>query len=256
MWCPSTLQELLTQYQAEVSLNNILQQHWTEVSDAYDATLTRQLQRHATFPHGAAAAAAATAGGSQIAAASGPAATAAESPAGLQDDAGLDALAAAVQASWTSTLSQLVDLLPVLAPCSSRTNCGAAAPPQHTAAEAAARPAGAVAGGQVQSQLTARELLGDDGLLSPFATPVGAAAANTAVEQHAGLQCGAGAAGQQDADAAALSVLSLPLGACLTSIRAPDDDDDEVSSPTGKQLHPVDCGFLWCNSDVLCCAHI
>lgn len=216
-------QALKTEYEAEVSLNAILQQRWIEVSSAYDSVLAQRMHQSATPPPSflAAAAGAAAAASAHAADSAAAAAAIAAVPRGMHDSAQLDALVAAVQTSWTNQLAKLVDLLPVLARSCTKSR-GASPQPQPQAAGAAAA-AGAGASADLQELC-----LADDLLPSPFATVCAASGAR------------AGAAGtsapvpnppalQQNAEAAALTALSMPL--VMNSIRMADVSDD-LSSPT------------------------
>lgn len=224
-------------FEAEESLNNILRQRWMEVDAAYDAGLRQHLRRTATPPAGflaAAAAAAATAASAHAAGGSAAAASAAvalQLPVSLHDGARLDALAAAVQTSWTDKLAQLADWLPVLnRGCSGST--AACQQPDDTAA----------AGGQglpASSSIPPT----DDLLQSPFAAAPIAGTAAAAATAAGASSANPSQPLSQSAEAAALSALSLPA-AVDTSMRLsdlPDDvdgagrmEEEEVSSLLGS----------------------
>jgi hypothetical protein len=222
---PLLTQALETEYEAEVSLNTILQQRWNEVSSACDANLAQHMQRPATpIPSFQAAATAAAAAASTYAADSAAAAAViAAVPRGMHDSAQLDALAAAVQTSWTNQLAQLVDLLPVLDRSCTR-SCGPSPEPQAAAAAIGAAGAGAQALPRPGTSAGAQELCAADDLLaSPFAAAAAATVARAAAVGISGHVLNPPVM-QHNAQAVAVTAVSLPL--IVNSIRMADASDD------------------------------
>lgn len=154
-----------------------------------------------------------------------------------------------MQASWVDHLAQLIELLPLLEHTPAASKCNPSEAAQNTAREAGAVAAAAPTPAPTPATAMQGVVQGSAGAAdepSPFETAVGAetAAADTKITAGAETRAGATVASaggtaaqakppalQQNAEAAALAALSLPLESFRMADVADLTDEDDASSP-------------------------